>query len=470
MHRNSTDSSLIRELRASVKGEVITADDAGYDAARRVFYTSFDRRPAAVVRVADAADVARIVRLSGEQGLELAVRSGGHSVAGHSVSEGGLVIDLARMNALDVDVEGRTAWAETGLTAGAYTAAVGAHGLATGFGDAGSVGIGGITLGGGVGFLHRKYGLTIDSLLAAEVVTAGGDVLRADAETHPELFWALRGGGGNFGVATRFRYRLHEVNEVVGGMMILPATPDVVASCIAAAIDAPEELSGMFNVTIAPPMPFLPAEAHGRPIVMALLVYAGPAEAAGRALAPFRALAAPLVDQLQPMRYPALYEGPPPPHPTAIAVRSLFMDTLDRATAGTILDRLQASTAPMRVTQFRVLGGAVARVSPDATAFAHRRRGLMVTVAAAYEHAADAAGHEAWATDLAAELRQGEPGAYIGFLGDAGEAGVRAAYPGPTWERLQEVKARYDPANLFRLNQNVPPAPARRAASTAPSP
>lgn len=458
MNNSPSQNVSLRNLPNSLKKSAITADDADYDTARTVYYSGIDRRPAAIVRPADAGDVARAVVWARETGLELAVRSGGHSVAGHGVSDGGLVIDLANMQRLDINTEERTAWAETGLTTGAYTAAAGTHGLATGFGDTGSVGIGGLTLGGGVGFLHRKYGLTIDSLLAAEVVTADGRLLRTDAETHPDLFWALRGGGGNFGVATRFLFRLHEADEVVGGMMVLPATPEVIATCVSEAIEAPDELSGMFNVMVAPPMPFLPAEVHGRPIVMAFLVYAGPADAGERALAPFRSPAPPIVDQIQPMRYPELYEGPEPPRPPAVTTHPLFLDALDRTTAETVLDHLQASTAMMKMTQFRVLGGAVARVPSEATAFAHRRRRVLAVVGAAYEDPEQAAEHEAWAADLASALHQGASGAYVGFLGNDGESGVRAAYPSPTWERLRDVKARYDPTNLFRLNQNIPPA------------
>ena len=201
----------------------------------------------------------------------------------------------------------RTAWAETGLTAGEYTTAAGAYGLATGFGDTGSVGIGGITLGGGVGYLVRKHGLTIDDLLAAEIVTADGQLLRVDAETHPDLFWAIRGGGGNFGVATRFQFRLHEVDTIVGGILILPATPDIIASFIAEAEAAPEELSTIANIMPAPPMPFVPAEHHGQLIIMALICYAGAIEAGERAIAPFRALATPIADMVRPMRYPEIY-------------------------------------------------------------------------------------------------------------------------------------------------------------------
>jgi FAD/FMN-containing dehydrogenase len=455
--RASNPAISIPKLRSIFNGRVIAPGVSGYDEARTVFYGGIDRRPAVIVRVADAADVSRVVALARETGLELAIRSGGHSIAGHSVSDGGIVLDLSDMRALQIDVEGRTAWAETGLTAGEYTTAAGAYGLATGFGDTGSVGIGGLTLGGGIGYLVRKYGLTIDDLLAAEVVTADGQLLRGDAETHPDLFWAIRGGGGNFGVATRFKFRLHELDSVVGGMLILPATPDVIAGFIAGAEAAPEELSTIANVMTAPPMPFLPEEVHGKLIIMAMLVYAGEAEAGKRVIAPFRALAKPIADMVRPMRYPEIY--PPEEggyHPVA-ASRTMFVDAIDRPMAEMILNHLQASTGSMAVAQLRVLGGAMARVPAGATAFAHRGSRIMVNVAALYGRPEEKATHEAWVTDFAAALQQGDPGAYVNFLGDEDEARVRAAYPGSTWERLAAIKARYDPTNLFRLNQNIPP-------------
>ena len=453
------DEAAIREFSSRVRGQLIRPEDDGYDAARTVFYGGFDRRPALIVRVKDATDVSNVIALARESGLELAVRSGGHSVAGHSTTDGGIVLDLSEMKNLELDVERRTAWAQTGLTAGEYTAATAAHGLATGFGDTGSVGIGGITLGGGVGYLVRKHGLTIDDLLAAEVVTADGELLRVDAERHPDLFWAIRGGGGNFGVATKFQFRLHEVDTIVGGMLILPATPEVVASFVAEAEAAPEELSTIANVMTAPPMPFLPAEVHGQLVIMAMLVYAGEDVDAGeRVIAPFRALAEPIVDMLKPMPYPEIY--PPEEddfHPTAVA-RTMFIDTIDRDVSQTILEHLRASDAPMRVAQIRVLGGAMARMSAEATAFAHRSSRIMVNVAAFYEGAEERAAREAWVSHFAAALRQGEGGAYVGFLGEEGEERVREAYPESTWDRLAAIKRRYDPTNLFRLNQNIPPA------------
>jgi FAD/FMN-containing dehydrogenase len=453
------DEAAIQAFSSRVRGQLIRPEDDGYDEARTVFYGGYDRRPALVVRVKDATDISHVIALARESGLELAVRSGGHSVAGHSTIDGGIVLDLTEMKNLELDVEGRTAWAQTGLTAGEYTAAAGAHGLATGFGDTGSVGIGGITLGGGVGYLVRKHGLTIDDLLAAEVVTADGELLRVDAESHPDLFWAIRGGGGNFGVATRFQFRLHEVDEIVGGMLILPATPEIIASFVTEAEAAPEELSTIANVMTAPPMPFLPAEVQGQLVIMAMLVYAGEeVEAGQRAVAPFRALAEPIVDLLKPIPYPEIY--PPEDddfHPTAVA-RTMFIDSIDRDVSQTILQHLRASDAPMRVAQIRVLGGAMARVPAEATAFAHRSSRIMVNVAAFYEGTEYRAAREAWVSHFAAALRQGEGGAYVGFLGEEGEERVREAYPKSTWDRLAEIKRRYDPTNVFRLNQNIPPA------------
>jgi FAD/FMN-containing dehydrogenase len=452
------DEAALREFSAKVRGQLTHPQDDGYDEARAVFYGGIDRRPALIVRVANATDVSRVVALARESGVELAIRSGGHSVAGHSTTDGGIVLDLSEMKGLEIDLERHTAWAESGLTTGEYTVAVGAHGLATGFGDTGSVGIGGITLGGGVGYLVRKHGLTIDDLLAAEVVSADGELLRVDAETHPDLFWAIRGGGGNFGVATRFRYRLHEVSTIVGGMLILPATPEVIHSFVAEADAAPEELSTIANIMVAPPMPFVPAEVHGRLVIMAMLVYAGESEAGERVIAPFRALGTPIADMVKPIRYPEIY--PPEEgdyHPVASA-RTMFLDTIDRPVAETIVEYLQASSAQMAVAQIRVLGGAMARVPAGATAFAHRSSRIMVNVAALYERPDEAAEHEPWLSGFAAALRQGEGGAYVGFLGDEGEARIREAYPGSTFDRLAAIKGRYDPTNLFRLNQNIPPA------------
>ena len=459
----TTPTISIDQLRDAVRGRVITADDADYEAARAIMYQGPDARPAAIVRVADAGDVSTVVSIARETGTDLAVRSGGHSAAGHSSTDGGIVIDLRDLDSLDIDVAGRTAWAGSGLTAGEYTAKAAEHGLATGFGDTGSVGLGGLTTGGGVGYLVRKHGLTIDNLLAAEIVTADGQVRIVDADNEPDLFWAIRGGGGNFGVATRFRYRLSELQGVVGGMLVLPATADTVAGFIAAAEAAPDEVSTIANVMSCPPMPFVPEQYHGTIVILGMLAYAGDEESGQRVLAPFRALAEPLADMLAPIPYPQMFPPDDPDyHPTAVS-RTMFMDHVDRPVAKTIVDFLEASDASMRVAQLRVLGGAAARVPVEATAYAHRASRIMVNVAAFYEGEEDKPRREAWVAEFSSALQQGDAGAYVNFVGDEGETRVRAAYPGATWDRLTTTKRRYDPDNVFRRNQNIPPAAAGAA-------
>ena len=448
------------QLGSDFGGRVITPGDGDYDETRTVFPGGIDRHPAAIVRPLDAFEVARVVSVAREAGAELAVRGGGHSAAGFAVNDGGLVVDLRDMRGLDIDVAAGTAWADAGLTAGEYTEAAAMHGLATGFGDAGTVGIGGITLGGGVGYLSRAHGMTIDNLLAAEVVTADGEILEVDDERHPDLFWAIRGGGGNFGVATLLKFLLDEVDEVVGGMLMLPATAEALSGFVAAADAAADELSTIANVVPAPPMPFVPAERHGELVIMGLLCHCGSREEGEAALEPFRSLAEPVVDTLAPIPYPKMY--PPEPegyHPSTV-IRTMFLDRVDEATAGTIVDRLRSSDAAMRVTQLRVLGGAIARVHADATAFAHRDSRVMCNVVSLYEGADDKPRRQAWVEEVAAEIEQDDPGAYVNFMDDGGTERIRAAYPGATWDRLTAIKARYDPENLFRGNQNIPPAAA----------
>ncbi|MET0772054.1 MAG: FAD-binding oxidoreductase [Candidatus Limnocylindrales bacterium] len=446
-------------LRSTIRGTVLTPGDDRYDAVRQLFLASYDRHPAAIVEVADAADAATAVVFARDSGLPLAVRSGGHGAGGFASTDGGLVIDVRQLRAIDIDTQGRTVWAGAGVTAGELTTATVEHGLATGFGDTGSVGISGITLGGGVGFLSRKHGMTIDNLLGVELVTADGQVLEADADHHPDLFWAVRGGGGNFGVVTRLRYRLADVHEFTGGMLMLPATPATVTGFIDLAEAAPDGLSTILNVMPCPPMPFLPEEHHGKLVLLAMLAWAGPADEGARVLAPFRSLAEPLVDMVAEQPYTGMYppeEGAAEYRPMAVQ-RTLFLDHVDEAMAGRILERLADSDAPMRAVQLRVLGGAIARVPRDATAYAHRSRRIMGVVVS-FHGPDDLARREQWVTSLADGLRQGDAGAYVNFLMDQGPDGVHEAYPPDTYRRLASIKASWDPGNLFRSNQNIPPA------------
>ena len=424
---------------------------------RAVFYGGIDKRPSAIVRVANDDDIRRVIETARKQGYELAVRSGGHSIAGHSTTDGGLVIDLREISKVDVDPIARTAWVGAGATASQVTEALSHHGLVIGFGDSGSVGVGGITLGGGIGFLVRRFGLTIDSVLAAEVVTADGRALHVDAEHEPDLFWAIRGGGGNFGVVTRLQFRLNALPDFTGGILVLPATPESIAGFAAAAMAAPDELSTIGNVMPAPPLPFLAPEHHGRLVIFGMIAFAGNDEAAARAIAPFRELAPPLADMVKPSPYAAMYPPEDPSYkPTAVA-RTMFVDGINMSAARTIHEYLTKSDASMRVAQVRALGGAMARVPADATAFAHRAKPMLVNVAAFYQGAAEREKRLAWVNEFKTALQPPDDSAYVGFLTDDGQARIREAYPGATWDRLVQVKSTYDPTNLFKLNQNISP-------------
>jgi len=450
---------LVDLLRGRVRGRVIGPDDPDYDAMRAVLAGGFDLRPAAVVRVADARDVAQVVQLARETRTELAVRSGGHSGAGHGTTDGGLVIDLRELKSIDIDPQRRTAWADAGLTAAEVANATAAHGLAIGFGDTGSVGIGGITTGGGIGYLVRKHGMTIDSLIGAEIVTADGEIRTIDADHDPDLFWAIRGGGGNFGVVTRFRYRLHALTEVIGGMLIQPATPEVVAGFMARADAAPDELSVIANVMGCPPMPVVPEECHGTTVLFSLVCWSGDRDEGERVIGGLRELAEPIADLVKPISYPEMF--PPEEagdfHPI-IAARTFFMDRVGLEEAAAIIEAVDASDAPMRAVQLRPLGGAMARVAGDATAFAHRSARVMAIVVSFVEGEADRERRQAWVNGLADGLDQGVPGAYVNFVEDDGPDGVARAYPPATLARLARIKAAVDPTNVFHRNHNVAPA------------
>lgn len=456
------DRQRLRGLAETVTGAVLTPGTDGYDDARHIFFQHLDQAPAVIVQPQDTDDIVAALAFARSNGLEVAVRAGGHSGAAHSTVEGGLVIDLRHLDSIDIDVDDRTVRIGGGATAGAVTGALGEHGLVLGFGDTGTVGVGGITLGGGVGFLSRLHGLTIDNLLAAELVTADGRVVVADADHHPDLFWALRGGGGNFGVATRFTFRLHRLDQVVGGMLILPATADTIAGFVRHAQHAPDELTCIVNVMPAPPMPFLPPEQHGRLVLFALVTFAGTATEAEPVLAPFRALATPLADLVREIPYAGMFQPAPEDYRPVAAGRNGYADDFDRTSAQLALDTLTAQLAKpevqMAVAQLRPLGGAIARVSPDATAYAHRQRALMVNVAAIVNRPEELDAQLPWLDALKAALCGGTPGGYANFVYDDGPDRIHDIYPADTYTRLARVKAQWDPDNVFHRNHTVLPA------------
>lgn len=453
--KTAPPSTPVIPLIPNVKGQIITPSDENYDLVCARLNLEFVCRPAIIVRPLDEVDVAHVVSFARDTAMVLAIRSGGHSLAGFSTVDEGIVIDLSSMKGLEIDVEQRTAWAEAGLNAGEYTVKAAEYGLVTGFGDTASVGLGGLTTGGGIGYLVRKYGLTIDNLLAVQIVTADGQILYVDANNHPDLFWAIRGGSGNFGVITKFKYRMYPVDTVVGGILILPADAKVMAAFAAEAEAAPDELSTIVYTMPIPPLPFIPEEHHGKLGVVAKMVYVGEVEAGMQTVAPFRKLAEPIVDLLGIMPYHEIY-WPAPEENAMFTLRSKFIDKLDEQTAQIMLDHLHASPADLTIAEFRILGGAMARVPADATAFAHRSARVFMNFIIQFDNPDDRPFYDAWVAKASSAVVPGT-GVYINFVGKEGDARLHDAYPSETWERLATVKAKYDPTNLFHHNHNIPP-------------
>jgi FAD/FMN-containing dehydrogenase len=447
-------------LRSRLLGRLIVPDDPGYDEARRVLNFTVDRRPRAIVRAADADDVAEAVVFAGAHGLPLAVRSGGHSLAHLGVIDDALVIDLSEMKRISIDPAARVARVQAGATSGDLAGPAHAHGLALSTGDTHSVGFGGLTTGGGIGLMVRKHGLAIDNLLAAQVVTAAGDIVTASETEHPDLFWAIRGGGGNVGIVTDFTFRLAPVGQVLGGELLLPATREVLRGYLDYAAEAPDGLTTLADLTHAPPAPHVPPERVGDMVLSILVCWTGDVAAGERALAPLRTLAVPVADTVAAIPYPEMYRFTAAlAEPHAAAIRMMFADALSDAALDAALAAVARPSSPYNLVHFRGLGGAMARVPVDATAFAHRRRRYFVAVVGLWlDPAEDAAPHQAWTAALWEQVRHEGNGAYVNFLENEGAARVREAYPPATYTRLAAIKRRYDPTNLFRFNQNVPPA------------
>ncbi len=450
----------LESLRARLAGELVTPGSASYDEARRVpvISTPF-RRPEAIVRAANAQDVVEAVRFAAAYGRPLAVRSGGHSVAGQNMIDDAIVVDLAGMRRVSIDGQRGTARVAPGATSGELMAAGHAYGLALSTGDTATVGLGGLTTGGGVGFMVRKHGLSIDSLISAQVVTAQGELLTASAGENSDLFWAIRGGGGNFGIVTEFEYQMARVGQVLGGALVLPASRDVLRGYHQYVADAPDDLTTIANLMHAPLAPFIPEQRVGDLVLMILAVWTGDVDEGQKAFAPLRALAEPVADVIAPMPYPAIYHfTAPQEQPHGAAIRSMFADEHSDATFDAILDAVAAPAGPMSMVQFRGLGGAFARVDPAATAFAHRDRRFFTTVLGLWlDPEDDPARHWAWTNDLWDKIDGDAAGVYVNFLANEGEQRIRDAYPAGTYERLVRVKEKYDPRNMFRFNQNIRP-------------
>ena len=457
------------------RGEMIAAEHAGYDDARALWNGTVDRRPRLIARCTGSADVAAAVRFARDRDLEIAVRGGGHNVAGTAMCDDGIVIDLSAMRAVSVDPAGRTAHVQGGALWGDVDHETQAHGLATTGGIVSHTGVGGVSLGGGIGWLMRKHGLTVDNLVEADVVTADGDIVRASADDHPDLFWALRGGGGNFGVVTSFRFALHPVGPtVLAGPVFWAAedTTDVLRFYRELVADAPDELGTVVRLGTIPPLPVISHELHFRPAIAVACCYAGSVEAGERVVHPLQTFGTPLVDLVGPTRYVDHQRGldETVPHGWHYYWKATNLMCLSDEVIEVVAEHASRARSPRSYAAIFHLGGAVARVPGDATAFPGRHVAHNMSIDAVWlpdEESTRAASETAWARGFLEALQPHRAGVYVNFLdADDDASRVREAYGDDTYRRLAEVKSMYDPDNVFRNNKNIQPVQTDPPAST----
>ncbi len=465
----SLDASALASLRESFRGELVLPSDEAYEHARRVWNAVIDKRPALITRCSGVVDVVRAVDFARDQHLVLAVRGGGHNVAGHGTCEGGIVLDLSPMRGVSVDLARRTANVQAGATWGDLDHETQAFGLATTGGLVSSTGIAGFTLGGGFGWLMNKYGLACDNLSAAEVVTAGGRIVRASSDENADLFWGLRGGGGNFGIVTSFEFRLHPVGPLVtGGAIVFPGEDagDLLRFYRDWVQEVPDELTTVVNLATAPAAPFLPEEVHDKRVAIVSGCYAGNPEDGAKAFRPIKSFGTSIADLIGPIRYTEMQrfvdaQWGPGFHNY---FKSSWLPRLDEAAIETLVRAHERAASPDTRIQLYHFGGAVARVGRDETAFSRRDAPYLLNIAARWQDPAETDLHVGWARELHEGMTPfATDGVYVNFLGEEGQDRVRAAYGEHTHARLVDLKRRYDPTNLFRVNQNISPLQADRA-------
>jgi hypothetical protein len=454
----------LRNLQANFLGRLILPEHAAYDDARRVWNAHINRRPALIARCQGVADVIAAVRFVRELGVPVAVRGGGHAVAGHAVCDDGVVIDLSSMTGVRVDPVARTIRLQGGCLNEHLDRESQAFGLAATGGIVSHTGIGGLTLGGGIGHLMRKFGLSIDNLLSCDVVTANGTHVIASAKENAQLFWGLRGGGGNFGIVTSFEFRLHPLGpQVLAGMLAWPIDEArrILRFFDQFAAEAPDEVGLMGTVRRVPPLPNLPAALHGRPVVAAILTYAGPVEDGHKVLRPFRELGTPLIDTLAPKPYvlhQKMFDALLAPG-RCYYWKAHKIGRLSDRVIGVLLDHVASITSTWSTVPIFVQGGAVERVDGDATPFPNRSAAYDVNIVGAWLPGdPDADRHIAWVRRFHAALEPDSKGVYVNFVNDEGAEDIKArAYSASQWQRLAKLKSQYDPDNLFRLNANISP-------------
>jgi hypothetical protein len=456
------DRAALSALGESFRGQLVRQSDSDYDHQRKIWNGSIDRRPALIARCAGVADVIAAVRFARESGLEVALRSGGHSYPGFSVCDGGMVIDASPMRGIRVDPEGRTARAQAGVLLGELDREAQAFGLAVPAGIVTHTGLAGLTLGGGIGWLERKYGLTIDQLLSVDLVTADGEFVRASETENSDLFWGVRGGGGNFGIVTEFEFRLNPVGPIVLAGPILWAvedSPQVLRFYRDWITEVPEELTTIVTFRRVLPSPVVPSELHGKHVVIVGCCYAGSIEEGEEVLQPLRRFGSPLLDMCEPKPYVAHQASLDPafPHNWWYYIRSCNLAELCDEVVDTMADHGPRIVSPVTVFSIFHLGGAVARVGEDDTAFTGRNAGHTVN-AVGITTTGDGFDHEReWARGLWSALEPHHQNVYVNFLMEEGEDRVRQAYGADKYDRLKTLKRKHDPDNFFRLNQNIPP-------------
>jgi FAD/FMN-containing dehydrogenase len=451
----NVDSQALADLSAGISGRVLTPDDEGYDEARQVHNGLIDRRPAVIVRCREAGDAAAAVRFARATGLEIAVRGGGHNVAGRCVVDDALMIDLAEMTDVTVDPDAGTARAEGGVNWAGINGALAEHGLGVTGGLISTTGIAGLTLGGGLGWLMAKYGLAADNVLAVDLVTVEGELLEVTAESDPDLFWGLRGGGGNFGVATAFTYRVHPLETVTGGLIAHPidAAPQMLRFYRDAVADSPDDRTVFAGLVHAP-------DGSGMKLAAMVVFHTGTPEDAERDLAPFKEWGSPVMVEVGPMPYPVMNTLLDENFPRGALNYwlSSFTAGLPDGLIDTAADRFASAPSPMAAMLFEHFHGAVTRVGVTQTAVPHRQEGFNLIMPTVWTDPATTEDNIAWTKDTFAALSEHfEAGRWLNYLGDdQGDDAVRAAY-GPNYDRLVELKRRYDPDNVFHHNHNIKP-------------
>jgi FAD/FMN-containing dehydrogenase len=456
------DAAAVGELERSFQGELLSRASPEYDEHRAVWNGSIDRSPALIARCAGAGDVVSALRFARRTRLPVAVRGGGHSFPGHSVCDDGLVIDLRPMDGIEVDPEGRTVRAQAGVLLGELDAATQAHGLAVPAGIVTHTGLAGLTLGGGIGWLMRKHGLTIDQLLSVRLITAEGEAVVASEESNPDLFWGVRGGGGNFGVVTEFEFRLNPVGPtVLAGPVFWPMadSPNLLRFYRDWIAEAPDELMTIVVYRKAPPLDFVPSELHGKPVVSVVCCYAGSLEEGERVIAPLKAFGSPVLDLCEPKPYiehQATFD-PSFRHGRWYYMRACDVAELTDDVIDITAEHASRISSPLTAFPIWQMGGAVARRPDEETAFNGRGAGYTFNITAMTETATGFDQEREWVRDFWSALEPWHSTVYVNFLMEEGGERIRQAYGASKYERIKVLKRRYDPENVFRLNQNISP-------------